>query len=65
MRKLLTQKEAAAWIGVHLTTLRRWRKSGEGPAFIVIRDRDHKIIRYREDDLDEWADALKGQPEGG
>jgi excisionase family DNA binding protein len=45
---LLSEKEAAAYLSVSLSTIRRWRRIGDGPAPF----RFGGILRYRQADLD-------------
>lgn len=51
--EIMSPKEAAEYIGRSVSTLREWRKSGEGPPWI----RRGRIIEYRRDKIDEWLDA--------
>lgn len=41
---LITEKQAAEWLSLKPSTLRRWRWSGIGPEFVRIGQR---AIRYR------------------
>jgi excisionase family DNA binding protein len=48
---ILSEKEAAAYLGVSLSTIRRWRRGKLGPAFFKFGD----ILRYRRSALDEFV----------
>lgn len=50
---LIGTDEAAAWLGMASTTLRRWRSEGRGPRWVRV----GRLARYRESDLSEWAEA--------
>ena len=50
-RMYLTTVEAARYVGLSHRTLKRYRKTGDGPAFHRFGGR----VRYRREDLDEWA----------
>lgn len=50
---LLTTAAAAAALGLSEQTLRNWRSAGEGPPAVT----RGKLVRYRQDDLEAWADA--------
>lgn len=53
--KLLTNKQAAARIGVQPNTLERYRTFGTGPKFIKLNPNSLRSpIRYREEDIDAW-----------
>lgn len=53
MKNLLTPRQAAEYLGVHLGTLANWRYKGEGPPAVRIgRGRGH--WRYRPEDLEAW-----------
>ena len=50
---LINEHEAAARLGLKVTTLRRWRWSGDGPAY-------HKIgaaVRYDPAEVERFIDA--------
>lgn len=46
----LDDHQAAARIGVSVSTMRRWRKVHSGPPYVKL---DHHV-RYRPADLDAW-----------
>ena len=50
-RYLLTQKEAAEFLGTTVGTLNAWRYSGKNTIPFV---RWGRSIRYRKEDLDAW-----------
>ena len=47
---LLSEKEAAAYISVSLSTIRRWRRHTAGPAFF----RFGGVLRYRREALENF-----------
>jgi excisionase family DNA binding protein len=47
----LRPKELAETLRVTPRTLGRWRKEGNGPAFV----KRGRVVRYRTDDVDSWA----------
>jgi excisionase family DNA binding protein len=49
----ITEKEAAAYLTVSITTMRRWRLNGTGPKSFHTGD----IVRYRREDIDAWVDT--------
>ena len=51
--ELLNEGQAAGWLGLKVTTLRRWRYSGDGPRFIKI----GAAVRYDPADLQEFIEA--------
>lgn len=51
---LLTENQAAAFLGHKPRTLQKWRVCGGGPLFISISKRS---VRYRRRDLLAWAEA--------
>lgn len=57
--KLLTPKEAAAYLGVPASQLKRFRMEGGGPAFTQL-SVGGRIghPRYMVEDLDAWHDSL-------
>jgi excisionase family DNA binding protein len=56
--RLVTTKEAAVYLGLAEVTLRQWRGQGRGPRFV----RAGRAIRYREADLDAWAERNAQDP---
>lgn len=53
MPELLKPESAARLLDVKTSTLKRWRRTNRGPAYI----REGRIIRYSEDGLREWQEA--------
>jgi len=56
---LYNEHQAAAWLQVSLSTVRRWRKNGTGPRFF----RFGALIRYRLEDLQKFVDTNLNLPE--
>ena len=54
----LTEVEVSQKTKISLATLRRWRLERRGPRFRKF----GSLVRYGDDDLDEW---MKAQPYGG
>jgi excisionase family DNA binding protein len=46
----LSEKEAAQYLSVSLSTIRRWRRAGTGPEFFRFGD----VLRYRKEALDSF-----------
>jgi hypothetical protein len=51
---LLKEAEAAQWLALEVTTLRRWRTVGLGPRFIRL---SAVAVRYHPDDLTAFIEA--------
>jgi predicted site-specific integrase-resolvase len=51
MTKLLTPKEAAAQLRVSMSTLRGWRKKGDGPPVVKL---SPGTYRYREEEIEKF-----------
>ncbi|MQA92561.1 MAG: helix-turn-helix domain-containing protein [Gemmatimonas sp.] len=49
---LLSERDAAAALGLTPRTLQEWRRRGGGPPYVRISSR---CLRYRVADLEEWA----------
>lgn len=49
----LSEQDAARILGVHPSTLKRWRFKGAGPRFLIFNGRS---IRYRAVDLEAYCD---------
>jgi len=58
--QLLTESQAATLLHQSLSTLRRWRRQGNGPAFV----RFGRLIFYQPQDLEEFVDAHRCNREG-
>jgi predicted DNA-binding transcriptional regulator AlpA len=54
---LLCQDEVAAELGIQVSTLARWRSTGEGPSFVKVPG--FRTPRYRKRDLEAWKADLK------
>ncbi len=50
---LVSERDAAAALGLQPRTLQEWRRRGEGPRHVRISSR---CVRYRVRDLEEWAE---------
>ena len=57
MPELLTPKQAAKILNVHVETLGRWRLHKQGPAFKKLGDQKNSVIRYARDDIDKFLAA--------
>ena len=53
-REYLSEPEAALYLGLSLSTMRRYRKMNRGPRYVRISDR---ILRYSKEDLDEYVQS--------
>ncbi len=56
---LLDDKLAAAWLGISPGTLRNMRCKGVGPRFVKLGE---KLVRYRQQDLQAFADSQLRDP---
>jgi excisionase family DNA binding protein len=56
--QLKDEREAANFLGVSVSGLRKWRNRGIGPRYC----RFGRLIRYRLSDLNEWIEAHKNEP---
>ena len=54
-RRLLSPYEVAAYLGVPLATVYRWRSRREGPCGIRV----GRHVRYRLDDVERWLDQQR------
>ena len=52
--ELLMTNEAARFLGIKPATLRVWRMSGKGPAFVRIGEGQWARAAYRRGDLEAW-----------
>ena len=52
-QSLLTEQQAAIYLGLSPRTLQNWRVRGIGPAFMKI----GRLVRYRRQDVADWAGA--------
>lgn len=53
MRNLLTQNQAAEYLGINKRTLENWRYAGRGPEYVRL---SHRAVRYRQSDLEKFVD---------
>ena len=56
--QLLTEKEVAARLNLHIQTLRNWRHAGKGIPFFKI----GSAVRYGEDDVDTFKKNARVEP---
>lgn len=62
-REILSEREAAAWLGLAVKTLQNWRWAGRGPGFIKLGS-SRSPVRYRLSDLREYVDQCAVRPGG-
>ena len=55
LEELLTEQEAAAFLGISVRFLQNRRTRGGGPPYVEI---SRRCVRYRRRDLIPWLDAL-------
>lgn len=55
--QLLTAKEVAALVRVHIVTFYRWCREGHGPREVKLGD----VIRYAESDVRRWVASRQGE----
>lgn len=53
---LVSESQASEIIGMKVSTLRYWRITGEGPAFIKVGGR---CVRYKLCDINEWIESRR------
>ena len=53
--RLLRPDEVAAFLGIPLATIYRWRSRGDGPPGIRV----GRHVRYRLEDVDRWLDEQR------
>lgn len=51
--QLVTEKEAARFLGYSVRALQNWRLRGGGPQYVKVSSRS---VRYRRRDLHKWTD---------
>jgi predicted DNA-binding transcriptional regulator AlpA len=61
-RRLLTRREAAAYLGVSEATLSRWAAARIGPPFIKLHEGGAGAVRYPLDLLTTFVDSRIKQP---
>lgn len=52
---MVSETEAADYLGLAVATLRRWRWSGDGPAYCKL----GRAVRYRVSDLEGYLEAAR------
>lgn len=52
---LLTPTEAARYLALSVSTLERFRVTGNGPAFVKLGTARTAPVRYKFDDLESWV----------
>jgi predicted DNA-binding transcriptional regulator AlpA len=50
-QRVLTEQEAAQYLGIQAKTLQKWRLSKKGPKHLQI---SSKLVRYRFQDIEDW-----------
>jgi len=55
MEELVKISDAAAMLGVHYQTLRKWVRSGRGPTCVLT---PGNRMCFRQSDLSDWTDKL-------
>jgi excisionase family DNA binding protein len=50
--RLLSEAEVAEYLNVSIDTMRRWRREGTGPPYVMAGSRP----RYRREDVDRWLE---------
>ena len=55
VRSMLSQREAAATLGVSTATMMRLRLGGKGPPWMRVSDGPRSPVRYPLDALRQWA----------
>ena len=53
VHELMTEQEAAAYLGVSVSGMRKWRARQSGPSYAKF----GRIIRYRKSDLDAFVES--------
>lgn len=56
--RLLSTEEASQYLNVSTRTLIRWRVNRTGPSWVKV----GRLVRYRPEDLDEYAEAKRVVP---
>lgn len=56
--RLITERDAADFLGYTMRALQNWRLRGGGPSFVKVSARS---IRYRKRDLVAWTDSKLAQ----
>lgn len=59
---MLTPSQLADRLGMAEQTLRKWRLSGTGPAYIKLGDTRNAKVRYKLEDVVAWEQANRITP---
>lgn len=59
---LLSEKQAAARLGVTIHALRKWRFRRVGPPWIKLTDNIASGVRYDAADIEQWIESRKQRP---
>ena len=57
--ELMTAKDVAARVRVHIVTFRCWCLAGKGPPSIRVGNATRGVTRYRLSDVEKWLDEHK------
>jgi hypothetical protein len=63
-RRLMTRRDAAAYLGVSQATLSRWAAERTGPPFVKLHDGEAGAVRYPTDLLAAYLESRIKQPKG-
>lgn len=55
--RLLKPTDVADYLGVPLSTLHYWRRTGQGPKALQV----GRLLRWEPDTVRQWRDAARGQ----
>ncbi len=55
--RLVTEKQAAEYLGISVYLLQRWRCQLRGPDFVRVGGPYGKAIRYKRSTLDDWVET--------
>jgi hypothetical protein len=64
-KPFLNEHEAAEFSGLAVTTLRRWRVVGKGPAYYKLSSGKHGRVVYSRADLDRWLAGCRREVPAG
>jgi len=59
----LTPSQLAERLQIAEQTLRKWRLSGAGPAYVKLGDTRNAKVRYRLEDVEAWEQSNRITPE--
>lgn len=60
VERLIDEQAASERLGCKISTLRKWRLLGSGPAYLKV----GRLVRYAEADLAAYLDANRVEPAG-